>query len=53
VFTYQPLFLPHSIAYISILSFVIFFAKEGKFINLEVNPLEQITQLTIYCPAAA
>ena len=53
VFTYQPLFLPHSIAYISIRSFAIYFAKEGNFINLGVNPLEQITLLTICCPAAA
>ena len=53
VFTYQPLFLPHSIAYISIHSFAIYFAKEGNFITLGVNPLEQITLLTICCPAAA
>ncbi len=52
VFTYQPLFLPHSIAYISIRSFAIYFAKEGNFINMGVNPLEQITLSTICCPAA-
>ncbi len=43
----------HSITYISIWSFAIYFAKEGNFINLGVNPLEQITLLTICCPAAA
>ncbi len=53
VFNYQPLFLPHSIAYISIRSFAFYFAKEGNFTNLGVNPLEQITLLTICCPAAA
>ncbi len=51
--TYQPLFLPHSIVYMSLRSFDIYFAKEGNFINLGVNPLEQITLLTICCPAAA
>ena len=53
VFTYQPLFLPHSIVYISIRSFAIYFAKECNFIKLGVNPLDQITLLTICCSAAA
>jgi hypothetical protein len=30
-----------------------YFCKGINFINLEVNPLEQITLLTICCPAAA
>ena len=47
VLTYQPLFLPHSVAHIS--TFICFiFAKDSNFINLEVNPLEQITLLTIF-----
>ena len=48
VLTYQHLFLPHPIAYISIHSFAIYFAKEGNFINLGVNPLEKITPLTFF-----